>query len=165
MVHNQKMLNIPDKEEMTQERFIHRYAKLMSNWGMPHTAARVLAYLMLQSKPAGLDQIAADMEISKASAWGAARHLEQVGQVERFGEPGSKRALFAPTENFARSLLNYSRLLSKMGDLMQDGAAMVAKGDAARRMRERSDFYLAVHDSIEATMAELTGGSLLTARS
>jgi hypothetical protein len=148
-------MNIPDNPDITRERFIQAYAKLLTAWGMPLTAARVFAYLMLQPKPVGLDQIVADMGISKAGAWAATRHLEQVNQIERFGEPGSKRALFAPMENFARSLFNYSRLLSKSGQLMREGAAVAAGPDAAARLTERSEFYLAVHEAIESTMAEL----------
>lgn len=148
-------MNIPDNPEMTPERFIQAYAKLLTSWGMPLTAARVFAYLVLQPKPVGLDQIAAGMGISKAGAWAATRHLEQVNQVERFAEPGSKRALFAPMENFARSLFNYSRLLSKSGRLMREGAAVAAGPEAAARLMERSEFYLAVHEAIESTMAEL----------
>lgn len=140
---------------MTTERFIQQYAKLSAAWGMPLTAARVAAYLMLQPKPVGLDQIAAALDISKASAWGATRHLESVHQIERFGEPGSKRALFATMEDFARSLFNYSRLLSKSGALMREGAAVAAGPDAAEGLLERSDFYLAVHEAIENTMADL----------
>ncbi len=146
-------MNIPDNSDITAERFIQRYAKLATAWGMPLTAARVVAYLMLQAKPVGLDQIAAALSISKASAWGATRHLEQVNQIERFGEPGSKRALFASMEDFARSLFNYSRLLSKSGALMRDGAAVAAGPDAAERLLEQSEFYLAVHEAIEETMA------------
>ena len=33
---------------MTAERFIQSYAKLLTSWGMPLTAARVFAYMMLQ---------------------------------------------------------------------------------------------------------------------
>jgi hypothetical protein len=148
-------MNIPDNPDMTAERFIQQSAKLSAAWGMPLTAARVAAYLMLQPKPVGLDQIAAALDISKASAWGATRHLERVHQIERFGEPGSKRALFATMEDFARSLFNYSRLLSKSGALMREGAAVAAGPDAAERLLERSDFYLTVHEAIENTMAEL----------
>jgi hypothetical protein len=58
-------------------------------------------------------------------------------------------------ENFARSLLNYSRLLSRSGGLMREGAAVAAGPEAAERMLERSDFFLAVHEAIESTMEEL----------
>jgi len=148
-------MNIPVNPDITPERFIQAYAKLLTGWGMPLTAARVFAYMMLQPGPVGLDQIAAGVGISKASAWGATRHLEQVNQIERFGEQGSKRALFAPMENFARALFNYSRLLSKSGALMRDAAVVAAGPDAAARLLERSEFYLAVHKAIEDTVEEL----------
>lgn len=139
---------------MTRERFIRSYAKLLVGWGMPAMAARVLSYLTLQHGPVSLDQIAADLEISKASAWNATRHLEQVNQVERHGEPGSKRALFATPENFARSLFNYSRLMQRSSTLLRDGAAVAAAPEAADRMLERSAFYHAVHEAIEGAVEE-----------
>lgn len=149
------MINIRDNREPTQDEFIRAYAKAMADWGMPLTAGRVLAYLLLQSKPTDLDQIAAGLGISRASAWGAARHLEQVNQIERFGEPGTKRAYFAPTKSIVRSMLNYSRLLSRVAALMHQGAALAGEGSAADDMRERAAFYLTVHDAIEATVDEL----------
>jgi hypothetical protein len=151
-------VNIPDNPDITSERFIQSYARLLTSWGMPLTAARVFAFMMLQPRPVSLDEIAAGMGISKAGAWAATRHLEQVNQIERFGEPGSKRALFAPMENFARSLLNYSRLLSKSGALMREGAAVAAGPEARARMLERADFFLTVHEAIESTMADLMAG-------
>lgn len=140
---------------MTPERFIQGYAKLLTAWGMPLTAARVFSWMMMQPRPVSLDEIAAGLGISKAGAWTAARHLEQVNQIERFGEPGSKRARFAPMENFARSLFNYSRLLSKSGALMRAGATIAAGPEASGRMLERADFFTAVHEAIEAAIAEL----------
>jgi hypothetical protein len=153
-VNIQDIVNIPANPDMTREGFIKSFAKLLIGWGMPATAARVSAYLMLQPAPVSLDQIAADLEISKASAWSATRHLEQVNQIERYGEPGSKRALFAPMENFARSLFNYSRLMRRSGTLLREGAALAAGSEAAERMLERADFQLAVHEAIEAAIED-----------
>ena len=130
------------------------YTKLLTNWGMPLTAARVLSYLMLSAKPMSLDQIADGMGISKAGAWGATKHLEHVNQIERFGEPGTKRALFAPVQDYARSLFNYSRMLRKSSDLLRSAASGVAAPVTARRLRERSRAYLAVHEAIESTVEE-----------
>lgn len=148
-------MNIPDNPDISAERFIQAYAKLLVGWGMPLTAARIFAYLMLQPKPVSLDQIASALEVSKASAWGGTRHLERVNQIERFGEPGSKRALFAPMDNLARSLSNYSRLLSRSGKLMRDAVSAAAGPEAAERLRDRSEAYLSVHEAIEDAVEEL----------
>jgi hypothetical protein len=148
-------VNIPADPDLTADSFIKSYAKLMVGWGMPLTAARVSGYLMLQPAPVSLDQIAADLAISKASAWSATRHLEQVNQIERYAEPGTKRALFAPIENFARQLFNYSRLMRRSGTLLRDGAAIAAGPEAADRMLERAEFQLAVHEAIEVTVENL----------
>lgn len=148
-------MNIPDNPDMTAERFIQTYSKLLAGWGMPMTAARIFSYMLLQPKAVSLDQITADMGISKASAWGATRHLEQVDQIERFGEPGSKRALYAPNDDISRSLTKYSRLLSKSGKLMREAAAVAGGPEAKARLLERSEFFTAVHEATEATIETL----------
>jgi DNA-binding IclR family transcriptional regulator len=146
-------MNIRDNPDL--ESFIQRYAKLSASWGMPLTAARVLAYLLLSSRPVSLDEIAEDMQMSKASAWGAAKHLEAVHQIERSGEPGTKRALFAPVQDYTRSLYNYSQLLRRSSDLMREAAGAVVSPVAVRRLRGRSKMYLAVHKAIENTVEEI----------
>lgn len=145
----QEMLDITDKQDMPAEQFIHICSKIWANWGMPVTSGRIMAYLHLQSQPVAVDEIAEALEISKAGAWAGMRHLETVKQVERLGERGSKRALFTVSDDSSRSMLNYSRLMKRMGVIMEQGLD-AASGDVAReRMRSRSALFFAVHDAIE----------------
>ena len=127
----------------------------MVAWGMPLTVARVYAYLLLQPGPVSADQIAGDLVISKGGAWNAARHLEQSGLIERFGEAGSKRALYAVAEDFTRSPRDYSRLLRNLGELMDEGAALAADNAAGPRLLDRSKFFLAVHQAMDAAIDDL----------
>ncbi len=157
------MLNNPVNVDLVrpdpaQAEFVRSVAKLMVGWGMPQTAARIYGYLLLQPEPVGLDQIAADLGISKASAWAATKHLDQVNQVERFGEPGSKRALYAATSDVEGSLRNYSKLLRRFGDLLREGEGAAGHAVVASRMRQRSDFYLTVHEAIETTARDTMAG-------
>jgi hypothetical protein len=146
-------MNIRDNPDL--EMFIQRYSKLSASWGMPLTSARVLAYLLLMPEPVSLDGIAEGLEISKASAWASTKHLENVNQIERFGEPGTKRALFAPVEDYTRSLYHYSQLLHRSSELMRGAASAVGSTGAVRRLRERARMYAAVHESIESTIEEI----------
>jgi DNA-binding transcriptional regulator GbsR (MarR family) len=118
------------------------------------TAARVMSYLLLQARPMSLDEIAEGMGISKAGAWGATKHLEQVNEIERFSESGTKRVLFAVAQDPAEAIRKYSRVLRKAGDLMREAASIADSPTAARRLRERSRLYLTVFEAIESAAAE-----------
>jgi hypothetical protein len=149
-----KIVDILDQQDMPPERFIHFCSRIWANWGMPLTSGRVLAYLYLQSDPVAVDKIVESLEISKAGAWTAMRHLESVGQVERLGEPGSKRALFIVKGDVARSMFNYSRLMRRMGVIMEQGLDAASGPVAQERLRSRSELFIAVHEAIEETVAE-----------
>jgi DNA-binding transcriptional regulator GbsR (MarR family) len=114
-----------------------------------------MAYLLLMPKPISLDEIAEGLDISKASAWGATKRLEQVHQIERLGEAGTQRALFSPIHDYSRSLFNYSRLLHRSSGLLKEVAGCVDSSVVARRLRERSRAFLSVHEAIEGAVADL----------
>ena len=83
-----------------ERRFIEDAARLLVPWGVPQTAARLYGYLLLSAGPVSLDRITNDLEISKSSASVAARLLEQYTLTRRHGERGSKRALYAVSDNY-----------------------------------------------------------------
>jgi len=81
--------------------FVDEIAALFAPWGLPPSSGRVYGYLMLCAEPVSVDQIAAALVMSRTGAWNAARVLERFGHVNRYGSPGSKRALYAASDNFA----------------------------------------------------------------
>lgn len=147
---------MPDKSNKrlaeAEHRFIEDVARLLVPWGVPQTAARLYGYLLLSAEPVSLDRITADLEMSKSSASVAARLLEQYTLARRHGERGSKRALYAVSENYEGMLTGQNRLLASLAELMQAGAGGVASGAAAARLEEMADFYLAIRQAMEATL-------------
>lgn len=150
------MVNIK-KSGLTQDErhFVGAIASLLAPWGMAVSSGRVYGYLLLHDGPVSLDQIAADLQISKVGAWKAARSLEDFGHVRRHGEPGSKRALYGPTDSFETPMVKQCALLGSLGTLLQSSAPRVAKGGAAARLREMARFYLSLRQAMEATIEEL----------
>jgi hypothetical protein len=138
-----------------EQKFVQEFASMLAPWGLPPSAGHVFGYLLLKQTPVSLDQIAADLAISKAGSWNAARLLLGFGHIRRYGVPGSKRALYAPSDNFAAPLLEQAALLGGLAGVLQRCASTVAKGQAATRLRERARFYVSMRDTLVAAIEEL----------
>lgn len=150
------MVNIALQRLSDEEhRFIEQIASLLGPWGMASSSARVYGYLLLHEGPVNLDQIAADLRMSKVSAWKAARSLEDFGHVRRYGEPGSKRALYGPTDSFETPMAKQGALLGALGSLLQTSASTIAKTGAAPRLEQMGQFYLSAQSALETTIREM----------
>ena len=138
-----------------EKKFIHDVSTLLAPRGLTPSVGRVYAYLLLKQHPVSLDQIADDLEISKVSAWNAAKALEVSDHVRRQTVPGSKRVLYAPSDNFGSPLMEQAAVLGTMGKLLQNCASNVAAGKAAAALKKRAHFYFAIQDVMEHKIAEL----------
>jgi len=137
-----------------ERRFVQDVARLLTPWGVPQTAARLYGYLLLCEAPASLDQIAADLEVSKSSASVAARLLEMYTLVHRHGQRGSRRVLYEPSDNYEGMLAAQNRMLEEGAALLRAGARDVAAGRARDRLLEMADFYLLSRQSMESLMRQ-----------
>jgi len=137
-----------------KQRFIEDAARLLIPWGVPQTAARLYGYLLLCAEPVSLDRITADLEISKSSASVAARLLEAYRLAQRHGERGSKRALYAVSDNYEGMLTEQNRLLDALADLLKNSTDAVASGAARDRLDEMAAFYLAIRQAMETALGQ-----------
>ena len=138
-----------------QRLFIDEFAALLAPCGLPPTSGRLYGYALLHQKPVSLDRIAADLEMSKAGAGNAAKVLERGGHVRRYGEPGSKRALYAATYNYAGILREHVAMWGDLGALLENSASDVTSDQPASRMLEMARFFLAMRSRIHQAIAEL----------
>ena len=133
-------------------RFIEDMARLLMPWGVPQAAALLYGYLLLRPMPTSLDQIAAGLDISKSGASVAARLLEKYTLVRRHSERGSKRALYAPSENYEGILSDQKRLLQTMADLLKSGANIASSDAARKRLEKMAKFYMEVHEAMNTAL-------------
>jgi hypothetical protein len=136
--------------------FIADVASVFTPIGMPSSVGRLYGYLLLKQSPQSLDQIALELLVSKGSAWNGARHLERYGFARRLSEPGGKRALYAPSENFGSSFTATDSLLAAFGSVLQNGANHVATGEAAIRLAQRAKFSLMLREAIAKAVSDLS---------
>lgn len=138
-----------------EQEFIATFAALLEPWGLPPSAGRVFACLLLHQQPVSVDQLARDLDMSRVGAWNAAKSLERFGHVRRFSVAGSKRALYAPSNDFSEPLLQQAKLIDSMGLLLQGGAESIARGEAVSALAERASFYRSLAATMNAAIATL----------
>jgi len=136
----------------TERRFIEDVARLMVPSGVPPTAARLYGYLLLSAEPLSLDRITFDLEVSKSSASVAARLLEKYTLARRYGERGSKRALYEVSDNYEQMLTEQSRLLQALADQLKAGVSIAASDTVRNRLKEMVEFYLATRQTMESAL-------------
>lgn len=136
----------------SRQRFVEDVARLLTPWGVPPVAARLYGHLLLCPGPASLDEITEDLGISKSSASVAARLLESYTLVRRHSEPGTKRALYAVTDDYEAMIRQQNRLLEALAGQLDVGADIAASKMVSARLEEMADFYRVMRDAMEDTM-------------
>ncbi|ETR77332.1 transcriptional regulator [Afipia sp. P52-10] len=141
-----------NKSNQAQHRFIEDMTRLLVPWGVPTTAARIYGYMLLAPAPVSLDQMADDLQISKSSASVAARLLEKYTLAYRQRVRGSKRVLYAVSDNYEAMLTEQNRLLDAMAALLQRGAETAASPVARTRLNAMGGFYLTVKSAMSSAL-------------
>jgi DNA-binding transcriptional regulator GbsR (MarR family) len=141
----------------TRESFIQGIAQLLVPWGVPQTAARLYGYLLLSDKPATLDTIVADLEISKSTASVAARLLEMYTLVRRSGQRSTRTVLFEASDDYDGMLNSQKRSLEQLAALIDEAAHSTSNKKTRERLRTMSEFYLVNRDAMESAHRKWAG--------
>ncbi len=78
----------------TRARFVEAWGAMGSAWGVNRSVARVHALLMATEEPLSLDQIAAQLSISKGNASMSLRELRDMGVIRLVQPPGDRRDFY-----------------------------------------------------------------------
>ena len=73
------------------ESFVEQIAVCLEAEGMPRVAGRLFGLLMISAEPQSLDDLAEQLEVSKASVSVNARYLEDRAKIERISRTGDRR--------------------------------------------------------------------------
>jgi hypothetical protein len=130
--------------------FIEEVTARMMAWSLSPAQSRLFAYLLVQDKPASLDQIAADLRMSKSTASEVARYLERYKMAQRYGEPGTKRALYGSSSAPGGFFFDLCRHLKDMAELTDSHAASNPSRASSDRLRKLARFYVKMQRAIES---------------
>lgn len=104
------------------------------DFGLGRVVGQVLTYLYLRDCPCSLDDLVADLGLSKAAVSISARQLETLGMVRRVWQPGDRRLYYRTADNIAVALreglltLLRQKLQAVHGEL-NAAAGMLPPGD------------------------------------
>lgn len=136
--------------------FIEKMGLVLEGEGLPRIAGRLFGFLLVHPESFSLDELAEQLQVSKASISTNARHLEQHGILERTSEPGNRRDYYRMDPDAWEGLLRAAqRKWNAMRVLLTAGAAALPEEmDIGRaRLIEAEQFHLLLLDGLER-MAE-----------
>jgi DNA-binding transcriptional regulator GbsR (MarR family) len=80
--------------EGTVQQFVERMGLICEKEGMARSAGRIFALLLVGDRPFSLDELADELQVSKASVSTNARMLESLGFIERVSSLGDRRDFY-----------------------------------------------------------------------
>jgi DNA-binding transcriptional regulator GbsR (MarR family) len=149
------MLNVQDKPMVElgedQRRFIDDLAQTYARYGVSLTFGRLMGLLLVSEMPLSLDEIAAQLGISKSGASVTARELERAGVIRRLATPGSRRIVYEATDDMEPMFgAQIARIRDAMG-VFKRAVPHVMEGRSGKRMRrvlELHEFWIEETKSI-----------------
>jgi predicted transcriptional regulator len=124
-----------------QRRFVDDIGQAFARYGLPLTIGRVFGLLLINNEPLSLDEMAAQLKVSKTGTSVAARDLERIGVVRRLATPGSRRILYEADDNMEPIVEAQFARMRYMLTLLQRSDGIAPPGRALQRMRNLQELY------------------------
>ena len=138
-----------------EHEFVEDMGQHMVGWGVARNTGRVYAYLLLQSKPASLDQIAGDLEIAKSGVSVATRQLAQFGLARGTGQRGSRRMLYEALMNLEAIMAARNAQVVDLLNRLRQGAHLATTDTGRQRLGEMADTLQDFVDEAPAMLRRL----------
>jgi DNA-binding MarR family transcriptional regulator len=152
----QYVLNVQDKRTSKANdarlRIADGFGHEWARYGLALTVGRVFGLLLASDEPLSLDDLAAQLNVSKSGASLAARELERSGIVRRLGTAGSRRVLYEATNEMESSFDGTFARIRHSLDLIVRSEPLLSAGPARERvrlMRELHEFWLKEIDGVK----------------
>ncbi|MDF5754243.1 helix-turn-helix domain-containing protein [Spongiactinospora sp. TRM90649] len=140
------------RDEEAARRFVERLSRILTDWGMPPMAARVLVTLTVAEEDAlSAPDLCERLEVSPAAISGAVRYLIQLGMVARDPVPGSRRDVYRLLhDSWWEVAMTKVGLYKTLAGMVDEGIEAFGGPDthAGQTMTELRDFYLFMHEEI-----------------
>ena len=140
-----------------KERFVERMGLVSESDGIPRIAGRIFGLLMLTPGECSLDDLADELQVSRASVGNDARRLAQMGLIERRSRPGDRRDYYrlAP-DSFRHSIERRIEGLRRFHAVIDDALTRgVPDAEVAVRLSEWDDAHRLMLDAFKSVLASL----------
>jgi DNA-binding transcriptional regulator GbsR (MarR family) len=136
-------------------KFIERMALALESDGLPRIAGRIFGLLLISEDARSLDDLAAELRVSKGSVSTDARLLEQRGILERICRPADRRDYYrVPPDLFIHTMAQRLARWQRFHEAI--GAAHASLPIRSREVRDRLEEYEAGY----AFMSRVIGDAL-----
>jgi DNA-binding transcriptional ArsR family regulator len=131
-----------DRElDLDRRRFMDDLGHLYARFGLSVTFGRAFALLLLSDRPISLEDLAAQLEVSKSAVSVAARELERVGIARRLTSPGSRRVLYEANDDMVPLFqAQFARIRLSL-PVFQAGEPLASRGRARQRLRDMVELH------------------------
>ncbi len=135
--------------------FIERMALALESDGLPRIAGRIFGLLLISEDARSLDDLAAELRVSKGSVSTNARLLEQRGILERICRPADRRDYYrVPPDLFSHTMAQRLARWQRFHEAI--GAARTSLPIRSREVLDRLEEYEAAY----AFMSRVIGDAL-----
>jgi DNA-binding transcriptional regulator GbsR (MarR family) len=125
-----------DELDQARRRFIDDLGHLYARFGLSVSFGRAFALLLLSDRPISLEDLAAQLEVSKSAASVAGRDLERAGVARRSTTPGSRRVLYEANDDMVPLFQAQWARVHQSLPVFRMAEALTRRGRAAQRLRE-----------------------------
>lgn len=147
-----------DKEQAAEE-FVEVMGLVLQGDGLSRTAGRILAMLVLMDEPAGLDEIADFLQVSRSGVSTNTRELERMGAVRRSTRAGDRQIYFELIGDSLSPLLNnHVERMSQAAETVRKTSEAIPPdwGKAKERLDRLARFYLIAIEKAREVIQEFT---------
>ncbi len=149
------MPSLPDRDQEAVRRFVESFASALVDAGMPQMPALVfVALLATDERGLTAEQLAVQLQVSRAAISGAVKYTGQVGLTTRERQPGSRRhryVLESPT--WYELVARRERVLDRWIATAREGVdALGPTTPAGQRLAESLAFFEFLRNEIQSVL-------------
>lgn len=143
------------KREM--EQFIERAGLLWEQDGLPRIAGRIFGLTLVSPEALSLDEIAATLNVSKASVSNDTRLLERLGFLERVSRPGDRKDYYqCGARGFEQTIAERLRRLEQLEALIESGKGLAGNSQEVRdRLEDHHIAFTHVTKALQCALEEI----------
>ena len=161
------MIAVTRRAEPAVRRFVESFAAALVEAGVPHMPALVFVTL-LATDAGGLtaEELATQLQVSRAAISGAVKYLDQVGLTSRERRPGSRRYLYVLRDpTWYTVVARRERILDRWIATTREGVdALGADTPAGGRLAESLAFFEFLRQEMPALLARWREQQAATSR-
>ncbi len=149
------------RTEPPMVRFVEQTGRLAEGEGLPRIAGRMMALLMVSGRQMGIDEIATELRVSRASVSTNGQLLRQLNIAEHVTLPGDRRDYLQISGDPCSALLNLGlRRLRTMRDAVRElKRALQGGGPIVRaRLNQTERCYDAAVSRVESLLGSWRRG-------